>query len=188
MDNKLSWKQHVAAVSQKVYSALNRLYKFRHGTPLETRIRLVNSLIVPHIDFCDIVYCDANGEIEYKLEKLLNSCIRYVYNLRKFDHISKFYNLISWLRISERREFHVLCFVYKILRTYQPSYLKEMFTLMSSVHSRNTRSHEYYLQIPKCKVESFASIGARLWNKLTKDQCCKSTYQSFKSCLQKIML
>jgi hypothetical protein len=56
---------------------------------------------------------------------------------------------------------------------------------MSFVHSRNTRSHKFYLQVPNVKVESFGTIGTRLWNKLPKDLCCKSTYQSFKTSLLK---
>jgi hypothetical protein len=86
MDNVLSWKNQVAAVSQKVYCNLSKLYKFRRNTPISTLFRLVTTLVLPIIDYCDIFYCDANIEVENKLEKLLNACIRYVYNLRKYDH------------------------------------------------------------------------------------------------------
>jgi hypothetical protein len=118
--------------------------------------------------------------VEAKLEKLLNACIRYIYNLNKRDHISEFYVKLKWPRIEERREFHLLCYMYKIIHTYQPPYLKTMVTLMSTVHSRVTRSHPFYLQIPNCKVECFSLKGARIWNKISKDLCCSSSYNIFK--------
>jgi hypothetical protein len=109
MDSTLSWKEQVTNVSQKVYGSLNQLYQFRRNTLIETRIRLVISLVLPIFDYCDVVYCDANKEMEVRLSKMLNACVRYVYNLRKFDHVSEFYNKLKWLRIEERREFNLLC-------------------------------------------------------------------------------
>jgi hypothetical protein len=62
---------------------------------------------------------------------------------------------------------------------------------MSSVHSRNTRSHQFYLQMPNMpnnKVDSFVTIGTRLWNKFPKELCCKPTYQGFKTTMLKSMI
>jgi hypothetical protein len=35
-----------------------------------------------------------------------------------------------------------------------------MITFMRNVHSRNTRSHEFYLQIPNVKTDSFGLKGS----------------------------
>jgi hypothetical protein len=100
-------------------------FKFRRNTPTNTCIRLVTTLILPHIfiDYCDIVYCDVNAEMESKLEKLVNACIRYVYNLKKYDHVSQYYNVLKWYRIGVFGDFYVLCYMYKIILTDIPSYL-----------------------------------------------------------------
>jgi hypothetical protein len=45
IDDKLTWDPQVSSVCQKCYFTLHRLYKFRAYTPIETRKRLVTTLI-----------------------------------------------------------------------------------------------------------------------------------------------
>jgi hypothetical protein len=58
MDSLLTWKPHVSHMSQRLYIALNQLYKFRSNTPIDTRAQLVKSLIYPIIDYYLVVYSD----------------------------------------------------------------------------------------------------------------------------------
>jgi hypothetical protein len=58
---------------------------------------------------------------------------------------------------------------------------------MSNVDERHTRSHYYYLQIPKTKINTLALNGARLWNKLPAELCMLETFNSFKKQLTKLM-
>jgi hypothetical protein len=184
MDSILSWRQQISYVSQRVYIALNQLYKFRNNTPVKTRIQLVKSLIYPIMDYCSIIYCDASLELENKLDKLVNNCIRYIFDLRKYDHISAYYDELGWLRISERRDFHS---VYKMLHKQQPPYLADILVLMSQVHDRQTRSHSLYLQVPKTKITNFALKSAKLWNRLPAKICNFETFKSFKQQLFSFM-
>jgi hypothetical protein len=55
---------------------------------------------------------------------------------------------------------------------------------MNKVHERQTRSHEYYLQLPNTKINTFGLKGARLWNKLPAELCCLKTFNSFKQQLK----
>jgi hypothetical protein len=125
-------------------------------------------------------------ELENKL-KLVNNCIRYIFDLRKYDHISGYYDELGWLRISERRDFQMLCSVYKMLHQQQPPYLADILVLMSQVHDRQTQSHSLYLQIPKTKVTNFALKSARLWNRLSANICNLETFNSFKQQLSSFM-
>jgi hypothetical protein len=118
---------------------------------------------------------------------MINNCIKYIFNLRKYDHISASYDKLGWLRISERHDFQTLCTVYKMLHEPQPPYLSEIFILMNKVHERQMRSHEYYLQLPNTKITTFVLKGARLWNKLPAELCCLETLNSFKQQLKKLM-
>jgi hypothetical protein len=66
---------------------------------------------------------------------MINNCVRYIFNLRKYDHISASYDKLGWLRISERRDFQTLCAVYKMLHEPQPPYLSDLFILMNKFMS-----------------------------------------------------
>jgi len=55
----------------------------------------------------------------------------------KFSHVSAFLRSLHWLKIIERIDYKLLSLTYKVLTTYQPSYLRDLV----SVHrTRCTRS------------------------------------------------
>lgn len=53
--------------------------------PFKTKLMLVQSLVLLIIDYVDVCYPDLN-KVFNKLERLYNSGIRYMINLRKYDN------------------------------------------------------------------------------------------------------
>ena len=78
MDSKLTWKPQVDAISRKVNRALYRLRSCRTCTTEALRKQLANALVVSHLDYCSVVYLDAIDDLQTRLQKLQNSCVRYV--------------------------------------------------------------------------------------------------------------
>lgn len=98
--------------------------------------------------------------------------IRFIYGLRKYDHVSQFRAQLK-LPIRLRRDMHILCFLFNILN-YQnfPSYLCSRFKILPSP-SRSRRSCVIpTLDIPKSNTKvmqkSFSVYAALLWEKLPK--------------------
>ncbi|RVE40454.1 hypothetical protein evm_014897 [Chilo suppressalis] len=54
VDEKLSWIDHVDFVSHRVTNSLRSLYRFKFFLPTRTKIALVQSLILPIIDYADL--------------------------------------------------------------------------------------------------------------------------------------
>lgn len=48
------------------------------------------SLIIPLIDYGDVCYLNLNADLLAKLDRILNNCIRFFFNLRKYDPVSAF--------------------------------------------------------------------------------------------------
>ncbi|CAH2244251.1 jg20195 [Pararge aegeria aegeria] len=68
-----------------------------------------------------------------KLERLQNVCIRFIFGLRKFDHVSHYRALLTLLPIRSRRNLHALLLLFSILYYPQtPPYLKERFNFLGS--------------------------------------------------------
>lgn len=86
-----------------------------------------------------------------KLERFQNFCIRFIFGLRKYDHISEFRTKLKQLPIRLRPNTHILSLLYNVL--FNPttlSYLKKRFTLVHDTHIRCLRSSENQtLEIPK---------------------------------------
>ena len=110
-----------------------------------------------------------------KLERLQNLCIRFIFGVRKYDHISEFRNKLKWLPIRLRRNTHILHLLYSVLfNPSTPPYLKKQFMFLHDTHLRSLRSdNNLLLEIPLHSssyfTNSFTIKAARLWNSLPID-------------------
>jgi hypothetical protein len=91
-----------------------------------------------------------NSECISRLQvEMNNNCFRYIYNVKRREHITPYYVQLDWLKISERRDMQLAIMAHKILYGYAPTYyLSNLFTVMRNVHSRSTRAHNWFLQAP----------------------------------------
>ena len=69
-----------------------------------------------------------------------NACYRFVYSVRKFDHITPYINKANTLNMTSRTKYHGLTQLHKIVIQKAPVYLTERITYRRNVHSRNTRN------------------------------------------------
>jgi hypothetical protein len=175
IDEKLTWNQQVSAICQKTYFILHRLYKFRSQTPIETRKRLVSTLILPIFDYCLFVCCNMSDECVNRLQVAQNNAMRYIFSVKPREHISPYYIKLQWLKIKERINLQIYTMTHKILHGYAPEYLQNMFIRMADIHSRQTRAHSLYLLAPQVGKaipdRSFTVFAYRLWNTLSADIC-----------------
>lgn len=186
IDNTFSWAAHVTEISKKVTGTLCSLYRFKFFLPPATKILLVQSLILPIIDYADVCYSDINQDLLFKLDRLLNNCVRFIFGLRKFDHISEFRAKLKWLPIRQRRNLRTLSLLYSILHDpATPNYLKCKFQFLSDTHDLNLRStNNLILNLPLHRTgfvsNSFALRAMRLWNDLPSDIRLLNSKFSFK--------
>lgn len=143
IDSTLSWSPQIQEVSRKLYASARALQRLRNFLPIATKIALAKTLLLPILDYADVCYLDLTEAQLDKLERLQNFCIRFIYGLRKYDHISEFRQKLQWLSIRLRRNFHTLALLYNILfNPTTPFYLKERFNYLHDTHTRCLRSSE----------------------------------------------
>ncbi|CAG9136903.1 unnamed protein product [Plutella xylostella] len=80
--SNLSWELQVSEVSRKIYASMHGLKRLQNFLPYSTKVTLVNSLLLPIIDYADVCYPDLTEELLDKLDRLLNLCIRYIFGLQ----------------------------------------------------------------------------------------------------------
>ena len=93
-----------------------------------------------HFDYCNILLTDLAENLSDKLQRVHNMCIRYVFNILRYEHISSSFEDLSWLRLNDRRTLHSLILLFQILRTSSPNYLASRLHFLSSNHDLSTRS------------------------------------------------
>lgn len=172
VDEALSWNAQVNEVCRKVTASLRSLYHFKNFLPISTKTLLVQSLLIPIIDYADVCYTDISQTLLNKLDHLLNYCIRFIFGLRKFDHISMYRAKLHWLPIRHRRSVRLLCMLFSILYDpLAPEYLKCKFQCSCASHNRNLRAASNLLLHTPPHRTGFAanSFGIRAiyqWNML----------------------
>lgn len=191
MDETLSWASQVNETGRKIFASLHSLRRLQNFLPLKTKVMLARSLLIPLLDYADVACLDASEALLDKLERYQNVCIRYIFGLRKFDHISEFRNKLNWLPIRMRRNSHILSLLYSALfNPTSPVYLKEKFHFLSdSSGGRLRSSHNLALGIPDHQshkfAKSFAMKAVVLWNSLPESVRKSQSIAVFKNNVKK---
>lgn len=155
------------------YSAHYTLYQLKlakHLLPRDLRSLLVKTLVMALLDYCCAILTDITGEQNLRLDRALNSCVRFIFDARYDEHVSVYYRTLGWLRVGTRRKYLLGGLLYKIIATKQPDILFNHLVFRNTVSSRTTRAASDLLDFPPCRTElfrqSFRSAASGLWNGL----------------------
>ena len=92
-NEKLTWNDHVDEMCKKICFGLRKLWTCSHFTPTEIRRRLILALILPLFTYGDVFFSlSLNSACQHRLNVLFNSCARYVFGIKRYEHISSFTN------------------------------------------------------------------------------------------------
>ena len=77
---------NVNHITKKENRALFGLKFIWSCTTQGLRMRLVESLVTPHLDYCRVVYLDATSSFRTCLQRLSNACLRFIFGVRRDTH------------------------------------------------------------------------------------------------------
>ncbi|KAJ2939918.1 hypothetical protein O0L34_g6624 [Tuta absoluta] len=192
MEQTLAWTDQVSEFSRRLYASLHSLKRLQNFLPIYTKIMLAQALLLPLLDYGDVAFLDLSQELLNRMERLQNQCIRFVFGLRKFDHVSEFRERLGWLPIRQRRDLHILSLLYNVLNNPNaPIYLRERFELCTVEAGSRLRSYgDLSLRISVCSskmyAESFTVRAARLWNQIPSDVRKSKNVLGFKTNIKKV--
>lgn len=170
IDRSFAYSRHVSSCIQKSYAGLRQLYPHRYYLSHKLKANLCNALVLSHFSHCAPLYSQAlNTHEVYRIQKVQNTCLRYIFNLRKFDHVSHKLRELEWLSMKNRHRLGTLSLYHFIITTQEPTYLFEKIQLRENAHSVNIRAKDT-LTIPYHKTSlfegSFSYCIAKLYNEL----------------------
>ena len=96
-------------------------------TSQSLRRRLVESFVIPHLDYCTVVYADASFLLRAQLQRLANSGIRYIFGVRRNERITPFRKKLKWLSNDSRRDYFAMLIMYRVVRMKEPPFLLPFF-------------------------------------------------------------
>lgn len=171
LDPSLTWSVNTEKLVCTINKRIGLLRRTRNILPQTTLILLYKSLIVPHFDYCDVVWGNACKTDLNKLDKLQKAAGKIILGLPRRYPTNILFNTLGWQDLYERRLCHLNIMVYKSLACTLPTNLCNIFTPVSESHKYRTRAGSNgNLVPPPCKNVSakrkFRSRGVASFNNL----------------------
>ena len=140
LDTNLKYKLHVHNLIRVAYFNLKMLYHSRHYLSQKLKIILCEALVLSRFNYCDTIYGPSLDSAERRrIQVLQNSCLRFIFGIRRREHITHKLLELNWLNMSDRRHLHSACLFHKIIVNKAPGYLQKKIKFRSDVHNINVR-------------------------------------------------
>ena len=184
VDQTMTWCDQVDTIKKKVLPGLYMLRKCKGLLPAQTLSLIYQSVIVPHIDYCDVIWSTCNVNHLDMIQKLQNRAAKIITGAKWYDSSSQARKVLGWDCINDRSKYHDNITMFKIMNNYTAPYLRNRFTLRSNdrYHLRGFQ----VLNIPKpntnSKKRSLSYRGAVSWNALDQNLKAANTVKQFKYC------
>ena len=140
MDEKLNWENNTTHLVKKSYIKLRDFYK--HGKVLssKTKTRLAETYVLSQLNYCNIVTQAMTAAQKLRIQRVQNSCVRYIFGLKKYDHITPYLKRLDTLNMEDRVKSHSLTMMHKTVNNIAPTYLSDKLTFRHNIHNHETRN------------------------------------------------
>lgn len=163
IEKSFKWDKYVLGQVGKIYGVLRTLYSKANVLNVDIKLKLFKSFILPYFLSCDFVFSGVTSCTQQRLRVALNSCIRFVYSLNRFDHVSHLQCSLLGNSFTGFYKARVCIIMHKLILTKCPKYLHAKMRPLRSNRSRN-------FSIPVHSTSQYASTffvrGVSLWNTL----------------------
>ena len=191
IDDKLSWCHHIASVSNVISRNSGVLSKLRSFLPCSTLFTLYNTLILPYLNYCNIVWARTTTNKLQSLIKVQKRAIRICSLSHPRDHTTPLFAKLRTLTLVDINKLQTGILMYKYTNNLLPRTFSSYFTNVNDIHQYHTRSHKN-LYVPFTRtsysMNTLRFYGPRLWNGLDPPIKFQSSVGRFKNNYTKHLL
>jgi hypothetical protein len=186
LDSDVTMRTHVSKTLASCYSALRRLRTIRRSVPTKTFQQLVASLVLTRLDYGNATLVGLPACQIQKLQAVMNSAARLIFNVRKRDHITPLLKELNWLKVPERISYKLAVLTFQCLHGSAPLYLSESLRRVCDEPSRRRlrSSSTPALLVPSTRTlageRAFPIAAARVWNSLPSDVTSSTSLSVFR--------
>lgn len=175
--NSLEWDTHINSQVGKIYGALKQLNLVTKEFDIPTKTKLFKTLIYPYFLYGDFVYTNASVASLEKLRVALNSCVRYVFNISRYNRVSHLQTNLLGCPFSQFYKYRSCVTIFRIIHTKRPEYLFNKL-----IPFRNSRTKSYLIPHHSSVYysQSLFARGIVFWNHLPLTVKSSSSIPMFK--------
>ena len=183
LDPSLNFKQHLASVTRTVSHKLYILSRLRRYLSDRAALLIYKSMVLPYMDYSDVVYTKAAEADLDRLQRLQNRALKICLNSNRHESTEYIHRQTKVPLLDNRRKNHLLSYMYK----------QKDLGINLDIPRINTRSADaprFVLRQPNlsCYKRSVEYEGAKAWNRLPNSLKLTPNYLSFKNKINRKLL
>ena len=132
LDSTLNYNIHISSVLKGVRHKLYMLGKIKRYLNVDVAVQIYKSMILPFLDYADVIFHKANATDLSKLQRLQNRCLRLCLGYNRFIETEVVHREARVPFLKDRRKAHVLNFMY-IRKEKRPDLLKVRLRWLGAV-------------------------------------------------------
>ena len=136
LDTHLNWHKHIEKIANKCSRTIGIINKLKYVLPKSIRIILYNSLILPHINYCLMIW----GYQCNRITKLQKKAIKIIYVTKYNSHTEPLFKILCVLKVEDLLKIQILRFYYKFMHKQLPAYL-ENWPINQNTYIHTQSSH-----------------------------------------------
>ena len=191
VDNKLSWKNHINHICNKISKSIAIIRILRFTFPKHILIMLYMSLIYSYINYCNVIWGSADECHLKPLLVLQKKALRMITNSNFRDASAPIFYGLKLLPISEVFDLNCLKFLYKCLKDDRFPTLRKRILDNNTCHNHETR-YKSLLNPPFARLhicrKAYLNHSIYLWNNLNSSVQESTSLHSFKFKIKQILL
>ncbi|MEE9189443.1 MAG: reverse transcriptase family protein [Candidatus Neomarinimicrobiota bacterium] len=169
IDRNLTWHDQILNVVKKVSKAIGILSRIRRLLPTSALTTIYSSIVLPHLQYCNIVWGNTYPTRLEPLYLLQKRAMRIIHNSDFRAHSAPLFRISKQLNIYDINIHQTASFMFQFINNTLPPGLEFSFISRTNFHRYATRSTDDFI-IPhhSTRLRSFAiSVsGPKIWNSL----------------------
>ena len=190
-DSSMSFLSHINDITSKGYYYLNNFYRVADKLTFTLKVQMITTYIIPLIDYCNVIFTAATQLAVNKLQKLLNTAVRFVFNLngkRRRLSITPYLKKLHILPVNYRIKYKLCLLIYKCIQGCAPKYICDLITQKVSFSKLRSSNDllSLHIDVPRSTYgeHAFSYIAPVHWNTLPLDLRLTSSLDDFKKRLK----
>ena len=190
-DRNMLFDVHISELNKKVMGILMFASRISDKLDKKSRVMVIQAIVLSLINYCIKIWGTTNDTLLHNVQKLQNFAVRIaIGGVKKYDHISTFYDELQWLTVKQRKVFELGTTIFKVLRGFYPDWFMILTNRQDITSSVTRQGHTLHVSRSHTHTgdRRTAISGARLWNALPPSLTHETSINCFKTRLKEILL
>ena len=167
IDCNLNWKSHIDYISKKIAKNVGIIKRLRHCLPIHILNTLYNTLILPYLSYCNIIWANNKPTRLQSLMMLQKKIVRVNTASGYYSHALPLFGKLNQLTVFDLNRLFVATFMYRFHFNCLPPMFSDYFIENSKIHNHFTRNSSK-LHIAHARTDimkhQIRVSGPKIWN------------------------